>query len=87
MNEYPIKKCLLLNSLDFTGSSQRKGAAMLDTDDSDSVSSTSTSRSENMLMSGADELQLDRESFLDQCVDALYEKRCLLSVKFIILSS
>ncbi|GFS44159.1 interferon-related developmental regulator family protein [Actinidia rufa] len=48
---------------------------MLDTDDSDSVSSTSTSRSENMLMSGADELQLDRESFLDQCVDALYEKR------------
>ncbi|PSS19708.1 Interferon-related developmental regulator like, partial [Actinidia chinensis var. chinensis] len=56
-------------------SSQRKGAAMLDMDDSDSVSSTSTSRSENMLMSGADELQLDRESFLDQCVDALYEKR------------
>ena len=78
MNGYPIKRCLLLILLDFTGSSQRKSAVMLDTDDSDGVSSTSTSRSENMLMSHADKLKLDRDSFLDQCVDALYEKRCLL---------
>ncbi|GFY96013.1 interferon-related developmental regulator family protein [Actinidia rufa] len=56
-------------------SSQRRSAVLLDTDDSDSVSSTSTSRSESILMSHADKLKLDRDGFLDQCVDALYEKR------------
>ncbi|XAR61961.1 hypothetical protein NMG60_11016521 [Bertholletia excelsa] len=62
-------------NLPFTRScSQRKNAAMLDTDDSDSVSSSSTVRSDNMLTSG-EEVQLDKESILDQCLDALYEKR------------
>ncbi|XP_055810816.1 uncharacterized protein LOC129880684 [Solanum dulcamara] len=55
-------------------SSQRKNAVMLDSDDTDSVSSSSTSRSE-MIVSGAEEVQVDRETLLDQCVDALYEKR------------
>ncbi|MCD7459766.1 hypothetical protein HAX54_041929 [Datura stramonium] len=55
-------------------SSQRKNAVMLDTDDTDSVSSSSTSRSE-MIVSGAEEVQVDKETLLDQCVDALYEKR------------
>lgn len=55
-------------------SSQRKNAVMLDSDDTDSVSSSSTSRSE-MIVSGAEEVQVDKETLLDQCVDALYEKR------------
>ncbi|KAL6983004.1 hypothetical protein U1Q18_016398 [Sarracenia purpurea var. burkii] len=56
-------------------SSQRKNAAMLDTDDSDSVSSSSTIQSDYLVVSGAEEIQLDKDSLLDQCVDALYEKR------------
>uniref|UniRef100_A0A5B6ZVR0 Putative interferon-related developmental regulator 1 n=1 Tax=Davidia involucrata TaxID=16924 RepID=A0A5B6ZVR0_DAVIN len=55
--------------------SQRKNAAMLDSDDDDSISSTSTVRSDLMLVSGAEEVQLDKETLLDQCLDALYEKR------------
>lgn len=47
---------------------------MLDSDDTDSVSSSSTARSE-MLVSSGEEVQLDRETILDQCLDALYEKR------------
>ncbi|CAK9167521.1 unnamed protein product [Ilex paraguariensis] len=55
--------------------SQRKNAATLDNDDTDSVSSSSTVRSDHMLVSGGEEVQLDKESILDQCLDALYEKR------------
>ncbi|XP_049355260.1 uncharacterized protein LOC125819897 [Solanum verrucosum] len=54
--------------------SQRKNVVMLDNDDTDSVSSSSTSRSE-MIVSGAEDVQVDKETLLDQCVDALYEKR------------
>lgn len=55
-------------------SSQRRNAAMLDSDDTDSVSSSSTTRSD-MLLSGLEDVQFDKETVLDQCVDALYEKR------------
>jgi len=61
-----------------SGSSQRRNPAMFDTDDTDSLSSASSSRSDNMPVSGAEEVQLDNESFLDQCLDSLYEKRWLL---------
>ncbi|KAI3465267.1 hypothetical protein Pfo_021930 [Paulownia fortunei] len=57
-------------------SSQKKNATMLDTDDTASVSSSSsTMPSDNMVLSGVKEVQVDRESLLDQCLDALYEKR------------
>ncbi|KAI3758781.1 hypothetical protein L6452_06353 [Arctium lappa] len=58
-------------------SSQRKNAAMLDSDDTDSVSSSSTVRSDHSVMGSAtEELQLDKQSvILDQSLDALYEKR------------
>ncbi|OIS98415.1 PREDICTED: interferon-related developmental regulator 1 [Nicotiana attenuata] len=55
-------------------SSQRRNAAMLDSDDTDSISSSSTTRSD-MMLSGLEEVQFDKETVLDQCVDALYEKR------------
>ncbi|KAG5573416.1 hypothetical protein H5410_063182 [Solanum commersonii] len=55
-------------------SSQRNNVVMLDNDDTDSMSSSSTSRSE-MIVSGAEDVQVDKETLLDQCVDALYEKR------------
>ncbi|KAJ8539535.1 hypothetical protein K7X08_013787 [Anisodus acutangulus] len=55
-------------------SSQRKNGVMLDSDDVDSMSSSSTYRSE-MIVLGAEEVQVDKEALLDQCVDALYEKR------------
>lgn len=49
---------------------------MLDSDDDNSsVSSSSTMRSDFMSVSGADEVQLDKDSLLDEAVDALYEKR------------
>lgn len=47
---------------------------MLDSDDADSASSLSISRSD-MIVSGVEEVQVDKETLLDQCVDALYEKR------------
>lgn len=56
-------------------SSQRKNAAMLDSDDTDSVSSSSTVRSDYVMGSATEELQLDKGSVLDQSLDALYEKR------------
>lgn len=62
----------------FVGNSQRKNAAMLDSDDTDSVcSSSSTVRSDfvGMMGSPAEDPQLDKESVLDQSLDALYEKR------------
>lgn len=61
--------------VDFLGSSQKKNAAMLDSDDADSVSSSSTVHTDSMLMSRVEEVQVDTETFLDQCLDALYEKR------------
>lgn len=56
------------------GSSQRRNAAMLDSDDTDSMSSSSTTQSD-MMLSGLEEVQFGKETVLDQCVDALYEKR------------
>nr|GEV73563.1 hypothetical protein [Tanacetum cinerariifolium] len=56
----------------------RKNAGMLDSDDTESVcSSSSTVRPDyaGMMGSPAEELQLDKESVLDQSLDALYEKR------------
>ena len=50
---------------------------MLDSDDSDSVSSSATVRSDNGIVSG-EEVQFDKESLLDQYLDALYEKRYVL---------
>ncbi|KAM0019242.1 putative armadillo-like helical protein [Helianthus debilis subsp. tardiflorus] len=54
---------------------QRKNAAMLDDDDTDSVSSSSTSRSEQMMGTGGEDVLTDKESVLDQSLDALFEKR------------
>lgn len=48
---------------------------MLDSDDTDSVSSSSTVPSDYVLGNGVPEVQLDKESVLDQSLDALYEKR------------
>lgn len=56
-------------------SSQRKNAAMLDSDDTDSVSSSSTVPSDSVQGTVVQEVQLDKESVLDQSLDALYEKR------------
>ncbi|KAI6689108.1 hypothetical protein NL676_025936 [Syzygium grande] len=57
-------------------SSQRKHATMLDSDDDNSsVSSSSTARSDRMSVSANEEVQLDKDSLLDQALDALYEKR------------
>lgn len=56
-------------------SSQRKNAAMLDSDDTDSVSSSSTIRSDFVMGSAVEDVQLDKESVLDQSLDALFEKR------------
>ncbi|OIS96135.1 PREDICTED: interferon-related developmental regulator 1-like [Nicotiana attenuata] len=56
-------------------SSQRKKAVMLDSDDADNVSSSSNSRSNMIVSGGIEEVQVDKETLLDQCVDALYEKR------------
>ena len=60
---------------DFAGSSQRKNAAMLDSDDTDSVSSSSTILSDLVVGTAVQEVQLHKESVLDQSLDALYEKR------------
>ncbi|KAI3719893.1 hypothetical protein L6452_20799 [Arctium lappa] len=59
------------------GGSQRKNAAMLDSDDTDSVSSSSTVRSDHSVMGSAtEELHLNKQTvILDQSLDALYEKR------------
>lgn len=57
-------------------SSQRKNvAATLDYSDTDSVSSSSTLPSEQLLVSGVVDLQLEKDSMLDQALDDLYEKR------------
>lgn len=64
-------------------SSQRRNAAMLDGDDTDSVSSSSTTRSD-MLLSGLEDVQCDKETVLDQCLDALYEKRASTKEKALV---
>lgn len=61
-----------------TGNSQRKNVAMLDTeefDDNSSVSSSSTVRSDHMSVMGNEEMQVEKDSLLDQALEALYEKR------------
>ncbi|KAJ6337766.1 hypothetical protein OIU76_007447 [Salix suchowensis] len=56
--------------------SQRKNVAMLDSDDDNSsVGSSSTARSDLMSVSGTDDVQVDKDSLLEQALDALYEKR------------
>ena len=65
----------MLESIVFIGRNQRKNAAMLDSDDTDSLSSSSTVPSDQMLANGVEELQIDTESQLDQNLDALFEKR------------
>ncbi|XP_039037887.1 interferon-related developmental regulator 1-like [Hibiscus syriacus] len=56
---------------------QRKNMAMLDSDDDscNSISSSSTMRSDRMSVSGTEEVELNKDSLLDEAVDALYEKR------------
>ncbi|KAL8216181.1 hypothetical protein R6Q57_023018 [Mikania cordata] len=54
---------------------QRKNDAMLDDDDTDSVSSSSTSRSDQMVGNGGEDVHTDKESVLDQFLDDLFEKR------------
>ncbi|XP_022768661.1 interferon-related developmental regulator 1-like isoform X1 [Durio zibethinus] len=55
---------------------QRKNAAMLDNDDDNSsVSSSSTMRSDQMSVSGTEEVEFNKDSLLDEAVDALFEKR------------
>ncbi|KAG6409238.1 hypothetical protein SASPL_132272 [Salvia splendens] len=57
-------------------SSQKKFSAMLDSDDTDSMSSsTSSMRFDHMTENGLDEVQVDKVVMLDQWLDALYEKR------------
>lgn len=60
----------------WVGNSQRKNAAMLDSDDdSSSVSSSSTSRTDHISVSGNEEVHFDQDALLDQALDALDEKR------------
>nr|KJB58640.1 hypothetical protein B456_009G219300 [Gossypium raimondii]KJB58644.1 hypothetical protein B456_009G219300 [Gossypium raimondii] len=55
---------------------QRKNATMLDSDDDNSsVSSSSTTRSDRMSVSASEEVEFNKDSLLDEAVDALYEKR------------
>ncbi|KAK9270435.1 hypothetical protein L1049_026014 [Liquidambar formosana] len=54
---------------------QRKSVALLDSDDDSSVSSSSTLRSDLMSVSGTEEVPLDKDSLLDQALEALFEKR------------
>ena len=62
----------------WVGNSQRKNAAMLDSDDdSSSVSSSSTSRTDHISVSGNEEVHFDQDGLLDQALDALDEKMYL----------
>ncbi|GAA0142350.1 hypothetical protein LIER_03269 [Lithospermum erythrorhizon] len=57
-------------------SSQKKNAAMLDNDDTDSMSSSSSLRSDNnKMVSVTEDVLVDKDALLDQCLDNLYEKR------------
>lgn len=55
--------------------SQRKSAAMFDSDDDSSVTSSSTARSDLMSVSGGEDMQIVQDSLLDQALEALDEKR------------
>ncbi|MED6217618.1 hypothetical protein PIB30_019385 [Stylosanthes scabra] len=55
--------------------SQRKSAAMFDTDDDSSVTSSSTLCSDMMSVYGGEDVQCYQDSVLDQALDALDEKR------------
>lgn len=55
--------------------SRTKAAAMFDSDDDSSVTSSSTAPSDLMAVSGTEDVQFDQESVLDQALDALDEKR------------
>lgn len=44
-------------------------------DDNSSVSSSSTMRSDQVSVLGTEEVQVDRDSLLEQALDALFEKR------------
>ena len=48
------------------GNSQRKNAAMLDSDDEGSVSSSSSARTDKMAVSGNEEVHVDQDTPLDQ---------------------
>lgn len=62
--------------------SQRKNAAMFDSDDdTSSVSSSSTMPSERVLNPGMDEVTVHKDALLDQSLDALYEKRYVFAIK------
>ncbi|OMO70756.1 hypothetical protein COLO4_28515 [Corchorus olitorius] len=56
---------------------QRKNAAMIldSDDDSSSVSSSSTMRSDRMSVFGTEEVEFNKDTLLDEAVDALFEKR------------
>ncbi|XP_022718699.1 interferon-related developmental regulator 1-like [Durio zibethinus] len=55
---------------------QRKNAVMLDSDDDNSsVNSSSTLRSDGMLVSCTEEVEYNKDTLLDEAVDALFEKR------------
>jgi hypothetical protein len=60
------------------GNSRTKAAAMFDSDDDSSVTSSSTARSDLMSVSGTEDVQFDQESVLDQALDSLDEKRYLI---------
>lgn len=62
--------CLVL-----TGKTQRKNSPTVDSDDDSSVSSSSTMRSDRMSVVGIEDFQFDKDTLLDQALDALYEKR------------
>ncbi|KAK8581047.1 hypothetical protein V6N12_071291 [Hibiscus sabdariffa] len=55
---------------------QRKNAAILDSDDDNcSVSSSSTMLSDRMSVAATEEVEFNKDRLLDEAVDALYEKR------------
>ena len=67
--------------MNLAGKTQRKNAAMLDSDDDNSsVSSSSTMRSDRMSVSGTEEVEFNKDSLLDEAVDALFEKRLELVI-------
>ena len=62
--------------MNLAGKTQRKNAAMVDSDDDNSSeSSSSTMRSDRMSVSGTEEVEFNKDSLLDEAVDALYGKR------------
>ena len=75
-----------INIMCCAGKSQRKNVAMLDSDeDNSSVSSSSTARSDLMSVYGADDVQVDKDSLLEQALDALYEKRFVSVLLFVFM--